>query len=269
MINIQAIADRTKLVTLTTTSWRATKAHKPETLRVNETHHTQRIAKVTVKLCESAALTTIGSIDSAAYLAHRRLTMPSMLDGMRLLPAGREMEHSKLMQEFAGQRSVAQREFAIEYPALRASAPQRLNGLYDPTMWPDSSAIAEKFSFATRYMSTPTEGAWSDWLLESARAGQEEIAERLRDALTRVATRVGTTDGKLFQTVFTDLRDLCALVPDFNLLDDPTLTHVASLAADGIAQYNADTVRADTDARTAIAERARQLCGMLNNGATL
>src|SRR6185295_5818018 len=227
--NVQSIAARTKLAVLQTGAWRATRLHKHETLEENARHNTSA-AKVLVKVSDHPALSDITKLHAHAYATHKRLTLPTVQDGMRLLPVGREFEHSAEMRQLADEHARIVARFLADYDQEKADAPVRLNGLYDPSMWPSHDAVAAKFTFATRYLSTPVDGAWGDWLAESARAAEDDVRERLTEALTRVKERCAS-DGKLFASVFDSIRDLADLVPDLDLTGDfaPVVAALAPL----------------------------------------
>jgi len=256
-VQIEGIAARVKLCALNTGAWRATRLHRNETQIVNAAHHTTDAAKVHVKLTNSPALHALNKLHAAAYDAHKTLTLPTIQDGFRIIPAGREFEHSRKMQEFASRHNELRDQFIVEYDADKATAPARLNGLFDPSHWPDVSTVAERFTFATRYLPCPSAGAWGDWLAESATAAEDELRERLTEALSRVASRCAS-DGKLYDTVFSNLAEVIALVPDLNITQSPKLAEAAKLAQE-LAGLSADTIRENKTARKTAADRASQI----------
>ena len=254
---IAQIAARVKLCALNTGAWRATRLHKNETALVNSNHHTVDAAKVHVRLTNSEALAALNKLHAEAYAAHKTLTLPSIQDGFRLIPAGRELEHSAKMQSFATRHNALKNQFVAEYNAEKATAPARLNGLFDPAHWPDVATVAAKFSFATRYLPCPSDGAWGEWITESARAAEDELRERLTEALSRVASRCAS-DGKLYDTVFTNLAEVIELVPDLNITDAPELQAAANCAKE-IAALSADTIRDSKVARKEAAAKAANI----------
>ena len=256
---INNLAARMKLTALTTGAWRATRLHRKETGIVNAAHHTTDAAKVHVKLTNSPALTALNKLHAEAYDAHRTLTLPSIQDGLRLLPAGRELQHSQKMHEFATQHEKLKAQFIAEYADEKASAPIRLNGLYDPAHWPSEYTVAAKFSFRTRYLACPAMGEWGEWIRESADAAEAELLERLTECLQRVADRCGEPEGKLYQTVFGNLAEVVALVPDLNFNANPKIA-TAAKAAQELAALNAETIR---DAKAARREAADKAAGIL------
>ncbi len=258
---IEAIAARVKLCVLSTGAWRATRLHREETKTVNAAHHTTDAAKVHVKLTSSPALHALNKLHAAAYDAHKTLTLPTIQDGFRIIPAGREFEHSAKMQAFASEHTKLRDQFVAEYDADKATAPARLNGLYDPAHWPHVSTVAARFTFETRYLTCPTVNGWGDWIIESARAAEDELRERLTEALTRVASRCAS-DGKLYDSVFTNLREVIELVPDLNINDAPELTAAANLAKE-IAGLEADTIRDSKSARKSAAQKASSILAVM------
>ena len=257
-INITNVAGRTKLAVLQTGSWRATRLHKTETRAENARHNTDA-AKVLVRLTDSEAYRKIGKLDAAAYAEHKRLTLPTVQDGMRLLPAGRELEHSASMAKLADERARLVKDFLADYDAEKASAPYRLGTLYDASMWPSHDEVERRFTFSTRYLATPTDGAWADWLAESSRAAEDELRDRLREALERVRDRC-RADGKLFSSVFDSIRELADLVPD---LDFGGQYAPVVEALKPLTKLHADVLRDDDKGREQAAKKAASILSVL------
>lgn len=253
-MDINHIAQRTKIAVLKTGAWRATRLNKGESQKVNEEHHTDKAAKVSVKLTNHPALEALRKVHEEAYKSHCKLTLPSVQDGMRMLPVGREFEHSEKMNVFSGKHNEATSWFLGDYDIERESAPARLNGLYVASQWPVREKLAEKFSFSVRYLTAPMDGPWKEWLKESAQAAEDELRDMLRAAIQHVHDRC-KADGKLYQSVFGKLSDLCALVPDLNLRDAPDIA-AAAVAARQFAGANAEGIRDSKAVRNDIAQRA-------------
>jgi hypothetical protein len=256
--NLDAIAARTKLCVLQTGAWRATRTHRAETREENLRHNTNA-ARVMVRVTDHRALGDLLKLHAAAYQEHKRYTLPSVQDGMRLLPAGREFEHADRMRVYGDKHAALVAEFMADYDHERAEAPIRLNGLYDPSMWPSHAVVESKFAFHTRYLATPTDGAWADWLAASTEAAEAELRERITEALTRVRDRC-RADGKLYASVFDSIRDLADLVPDLDLTGDYAPV-VAALAP--LAQIRSENIRDDDTARGEVARQAADILSVL------
>ncbi len=259
-MDIQGIASRVKLVTLTTGQWRPVRKHHGETLAERQRHNTDAVA-VAVTLTSHPAIKHVAALQSEAYQAHIRLTLPTVQTGLRMLPAGRELEHSDTMRAYADAHGVAVRDALAAYVDERASAPVRLGGLFDATMWPEPAHVCKCYKLYTRYLACPTDGAWADWLTESAELARDDMRERLRDAVARVAERCGDTDGRLHATVIDNLSALLAIAEDLNIAGDACIARIVA-AAKPLTAYNVDTLRNDSAVK---ADIARQASGLLTS----
>lgn len=253
-----AVASRVKLATLSTGRPRFTRMNKRETKELAVRHNTDA-GKVTVASCDDARLTQIDQLYAEAREIHNRLTRPT-IDGLcRLLPAGLEFRHSEAMRELRGKIEEMRENFLFAYDALAAEAPQKLNGLYDPSVWKSKEAIAAKFDFTTRYLPCPTEGEWGAWLEDSVQAAQQELMDQLTSAIRRVAERCAS-QGPLYQTVFSNLNELLALVPGLDLTADPKIRELMHQAKTLV--HDKDLLVRAPAQRKAVAEEANRLASM-------
>lgn len=256
--SVEDIAARMTLAAFNTGAWRATRQHKAETHAENQRHNTNA-AKVLVRVTNNETLSDILKLHAAARVEHNRITLPSEQNNLRMLPANRQFEHADMMAAYRDKHDRLVRDFMAAYDDERASAPARLNGLYDAAMWPPHSEVERRFVFTTRYLPTPTTGGWGDFLAASAEAAEQELRSRLRDALERVRDRC-KSDGKLYASVFDSVRDLAALVPDLDFTGNyaPVVAAMAPLAA-----VNADSIRDDETARQETAKTAASILSVL------
>ena len=258
-MNITGIAARTQLVTLTTGSFRPTRRHRAETAAENARHNTNA-ARVSVRLSDHPALRELTRIHHAAYRVHIGLTLPSVQDGMRMLPAGRQFEHATEMQTHLALHDAQVALYKADYPTEVATSAQRLGTLHDPSMWP--SNIDDCFVFEFRYLPCPTDGSWADWLQESARAAEDEVRERVTDTLQRVIDRC-RAEGPLYATVFSDVSELAAILPDLNITAAPDIDAIVR-EAKSLAATSLDDVRTDPAARANAAAEAERILSILD-----
>lgn len=260
LINPVEVAARLKVATVNLGRWQATRQNRKATREVNEQHSTDA-AKVLVKVSNHPALREISQLHQEVYAEHRRLTVPSAQDGMRLLPAGREFEHAEAMRKFADRHNKLVAAFLADYPAERRSARARLNGLFEASMFPTEAQMPDKFKFETRYLPCPTDGAWSEWVEVSAAEAEAEVRKRLTDALKRVRENC-KGDGRLFSTMFEAIRDLTNLVPDLDLTGQfaPVVKAMEPLAA-----IHAEDIKGDENktARRKVAKQADSILSVL------
>lgn len=257
---ITEIARRVKIVTLKTGAWRPTRLHKRETAAENARHGTVDQARVSVRVCDHPALAKLATIHKECYQEHIRITRPTVQDGMRLLPLTLELEYGKKLGDFASRHQGLTAEFLAAYDSEKASAPARLNGLYDSSFWPSIEKVEKKFRLEVQYLPCPIDGEWKDWLSVSVHMAQDELREQLGDAIKRIAERCAS-DGKLYQSVFSNLADILALVPDLDLAGDPLIRSIAQ-QAQLLADQDKDAVASSQNKRRAIAQEATRLAVM-------
>lgn len=257
-VDVASIAARIKLTAYSAGMWRATRLHKSETRAENERHKTD-VAKVTVRLTDNENLKKLTALHAAAYAEHKRLTLPTDQAGMRMLPAGRELEHSQRMTEFHDSHEKIVDAFLSEYDQERLMAPIRLNGLFDASMWPSHDTVASKFKFTTRYLACPTDGSWAQWIEDSTAAARDDVDDRIRAALERVRDRC-RSEGPLYATVFDNLRELKDLLPDLDL--DGTFTAVTDELG-SLTKLHAENLRDDKQGREDVAQRASDILSVL------
>lgn len=259
-IDVAAIAARKLLVTVTTGAWRATRKHRGETQEVNAKHGTIHRAKVTVEQCKHEALLAIRSLHAEAYAVNRRMTFPTIQDGIRMLAAATEMEHAAAMAKIGAAIDYNLDLLAADYYDEMDKQRAALNGLFDARAWPSTvTELRAEFVFTTRYLSAPTDGAWGEWLAESARAADDEVKSQLRAALKRVAERC-SQDGRLHETVFSNLDALLKMVPDFDFAGKYGAVVKEALP---LVSVKADLLRDNDDERSKVAATANRILGIL------
>lgn len=262
-INSSPLAARAVISQLFTGAWRVEKRHRGETAAVNAKHGTKDLAKVSVELCDHPALLEIYRLNAEARVEHYRLTLPSNDKGLRLLPVARQAEHAKLLADYADRIQQKLTEFLVEYPAERAAAPARLNGLYIEGQWPATVAeVQAKFRFEVRYLPVPEVGQWNEWLREAASEAHEALRQKLAEAIKLVAERL-SKPGRTYASLTGNLAELLALVPDLNLSADPQIAALAD-GAKALLEHDTDTLRDDPIARADTAAKAAELVSLFN-----
>lgn len=263
MNNIQRIASRMKIVSLNMSAWSAVKQHKKATEDVNKQNNTDA-AKVSVRLTEHKSLKEIYALRAAVYQKHVKLTLPSIQDGVRLVPCGKEFEHMEMVRAAKQEYDRLAAEFISDYDKIRSDAPQKLGSLYDSRMWPSSGQMKEKFGINCRYLNCPTDGAWAEWIEESGRAAVTELKDQLEEGVKRVAERCGELDGRLFSSVFTNLQDLISSINEIDSADSEIARLADSVKA--LANYDAAALRNSPTERLRVAEQAHSLLSVFEEG---
>jgi hypothetical protein len=100
-------------------------------------------------------------------------------------------------------------------------------------------------------------------MAEAAGAAQDELRDRLADAVLKVAQKLRDPKAIFRDTLMSNLSELLALVPDLNLANDPTIAALAKQANE-LVEHDAATLRDDPFARADIAQKANNLCSLFN-----
>lgn len=257
---IQEIAKRISVVTLEQGLWSPIVTNRDESAKVNAAHHTKDAAKVLVTLTNSPSLVALGELKRKVYAEHTAMTRPSITKGMRILRTGFHLKHSEMIRIRREEMLALVDQFVPEYIAEKASAPARLNGLFNAADWPSPSEVRARFRCDVRYLPCPSDGAWSEWLEETVLASEAELVEQFGGALRHLVATC-KADGRLYQSVFSNLKELIDLVPATNITDLPLITKVAAEAKE-LGEIDARTVRDDQVARRAAAAKAERLLGL-------
>jgi hypothetical protein len=262
-MNTSQIASRAVIALFKTGAWRALKTHGAETREENARHGLTDEARVQVRICSHPALAALTKLHAEARAEHYRLTLPAADEGWRILPGARQIEHAANMAALAARHTSTVAEFVAAYDAERATAPQRLNGLYIPSQWPCAGEVAQRFQFSTRYLPIPSLGQWDIWIQESAAEAEADFKNRLSDAVRKLAGKLADPKAIFRDSLVSNLAEICALAGDMNLRDDPAIAAIAQQGA-ALAAIPADTLRNDATARKDIAGKASALCSMFS-----
>lgn len=247
------LAEVSVLAVLNRGTWSPTREHKPESAAENQRHGTKDVAKVRVKLCDSPALAELKKLHTEAYGRHCSLTLPSETENMRFLPRGRQVEHQEKMEAFKLQHDHLTAQFISEYPGLKEVARQEMNGLFREEFFPPVEKVAKKFVFATRYLDVPKEGAWQDWIAQSSDVAADDLRGQFRDELGRMVANLRKDAPRIYDTLTGNLKSLCALAGDMQLLDG------LAVASKPLGDLDPQMLRDNPELRVKTAEAAEAI----------
>ena len=266
--NIKSLAERMKICVLNQNFFSSQRLHKEETAEENKRHSTDNEAKVIVCITKHEALQSAAAIKSRIYQNHKRLTLPSPVDGMRIVPMGREFEHSATISQLIAEFDIQVSKFIHDYDNVLENAKLKLKTLFDSTLFPPKDILKTKFGNTIRYMPCPTGGAWDDFLSETLEVSSLELRSRITKAARHLVTRIKEYDikdgAKLYESVLDNLTDICDLSGDFNLRDDPIITQVSKGLREISTDYSVETLRDNQPLRKEIINRTNTILGMLD-----
>lgn len=214
--------DRFLLSLWKTHCWGGERVHIKETERIREERGCTA-PKVVVKLVpHDSSLNTVRHILNCADNTYRRLTLPSTMEGLRVVPLRRQVELVRVMKGWEEEFNEAVNTFMAEYEQLRAAAPTALGVLYDPEHWPSPSELKAKFSFKFELLPPPNDDSWAGWVEEVGAVATAALAEQLTNAAHRVISQ--SEKGKIRARTIEALCDLVQVAIDLDLKSDPVVS---------------------------------------------
>lgn len=263
---VESLAARIKVCVLNQGVWNPRKPHKNETREEIIRHGLEhKDADVYIRLTKHESLLKASAVKGQIYIEHQRLTMSSPCKGMRILPAGREFEHSSKLSNLSVEFNQHVDLFVSDYDNVIDVAKRKFKNLLDGSMFPPKEIIREKFYNRTRYMSAPTSGEWGNWILETADICKIELQDRIV-AAARKLIETCANDGKLYSSVLDNLGEICDMAGDFNLLEDPIIAKAVKELKPLATEFPAEVLRESKALRRDTGNRAQQILTVLNLG---
>lgn len=192
---------------------------------------------------ECQELDAITKFQARARAEHYKLTKPWNDYGARLLPTALLQKYKVEMNQYESEFNRLVNVFLDKYDTLVAAAAFQLGTLFDRDEYPTREQVARKFRFDISYAPLPTAGdfrldiesevqrdlmrQYEKRMEQQLEAAAQDSWTRLHDALTRLSDRlVVDEDGKkrkFHDTMVTGALELCELLTDMNVTQDPAL----------------------------------------------
>lgn len=286
-----ALARKAMLATVNIQQWSGRKLDRKatdETIRNNGAR--ADAGRFNKALVSRDALAKITAIANLARKEHYARTLPWLDAGPRILSAAGYLEFGKVMRELRGKFDAAAAEFIDGYDDFREDARARLGGMFEPSDYPDASAIARRFAFDLTILPMPDAADFrvevSDAEAELIRADiQSRTDTAIRDAMGDVFSRVcdtvrhmaeklaetrSTGKGDPAAAIFRDslvdnVRELVALLPSLNVTGDAMLSALADRMKAELCAHDASALREDAALRQQTAEAAASILSTVSD----
>lgn len=248
-----SITERAMLVRLSISSWSATKLDKKVTKEVADKHGVaQDRGRYSKALVAKEQLEDVRKLASEFRTWHYEQTLPWDDEAYRILPAKNFLTYRAESQGRQDKLRAAMDQFIARYPEYRAEAKQALNGLFNDADYPTPAELEKKFAVEVKIKPMPDAADFrvdiGDEAADAIRAeiakstrdaiaaGMKDAWQRLYDAVAHMAERLkaygtdsnGAVVGAFRNTLVTNLKDLCDVLPRLNLLDDPKMDELVA-----------------------------------------
>lgn len=201
-------------------------------------------------------------------------TLPWGLEGTMMLPSA---NYLNFMTEFRREKNEWQilvRDFVDNYDALKEQAQRFLNGLYNESDYPLRHEVASKFNIDMAVFPVPSSdfrvSIASDELTaiqkdverrvtEAQGKAMQDVWQRLYDRVKHMADKLADPKSIFRDSMIENAREICALLPRLNFMDDPDLEALRQEVEQGISNHHPDALRNDPDLRRDTALEAKRI----------
>ncbi len=267
--------DRALLVQLSISQWTARKYDKRVTAEVAVAHGTASgVGRYNKSLLPmNDLLDRVHKKTTHVRTKFYENTLPWGIEGTMMLPTSNYLQ---FMTDFRKEKSEWQylvNDFVGNYDQLRLDAKRMLGRLYNGADYPDESDIARKFKMDIMIFPVPSTdfrvSIASDELTriqqdverrvqEAQTVAMKEVWDRLYDRVKHMAEKLADPKAIFRDTMVENTKELCALLPRLNFMDDPNLEQLR-LQVEGALLKHPDALRNDPDLRRDTAAEAKAI----------
>lgn len=219
---------------------------------------------------ECQELDAITKFQARARAEHYKLTKPWNDYGARLLPTALLQKYKVEMNQAESEFNRLVDVFLDKYDTLVAAAAFQLGTLFDRDEYPTREQVARKFRFDISYAPLPTAGdfrldiesevqrdlmrQYEKRMEQQLEAAAQDSWTRLHEALTRLSDRLVVEDDgkkrKFHDTMVTGALELCELLTDMNVTNDPALEKARRKLEEALSGVTPKELREEDSTRT-------------------
>lgn len=218
------------------------------------------------RLLDSPELVRIGKLRTKARQLLYSMTMPWTTKGIAILPAVSVESLMQGLAEIKTEWEDAVKAFKVRYADLINSARVSRGQMFRPSDYPSQRDIDSKFYWATDFFPIPdaadfrvtlsadAEKAVKEEMAEamksSLRTASEAVYDNVKKVLTNVVTQLSKDEGRIFDSLIGNVRNLVNSLPAMNsVLDDPNLDTLVDQMKTTLVQYSTESLRDDDKTR--------------------
>lgn len=240
-------------------------------------------------LADAEQVKKLKSNAQAARNLNYSYTLPWDAKGDRILPTTMFKQHTEEMQALQEEQVVLKDDLKKDYQNIITRAKTVLGKSFDHADYPPIDELLEKFYFDIHYhkISDPD----TDFRIKLQEEDKDQIRESMRDLHARtlkkahkelwqrchgviskmverlgVEERGGKQKNKIFKdTVVSNIEDLCSLLDQLNITNDPDLAMIGQEIRHAVVGNNADQLRNDPVVREEVKNQAERIQGEIED----
>lgn len=270
------LSERAMLVHLKTSSWLGRTKDKKITSEVCTAKNSDPDAgSWWTYLIPKHAIRNVEAARMKCRNTHFKYTLPWMDGSLRILPAAMFMDYSKAMREVIAEHETAVKAFLKEYPLIINNAEKRLGKLKENKRLPSVQEIRHKFEITTDILPMPEVSDFrceiGDQEIDSIKKNISESLEKMTvkavaniwEQFTSLVEKIEQTmkqPKKIFRdSLFTNLKEFCELIPKLNLTGDNNLEGLRKEAIKKLTQLSAPDLRVSKTERKKAYKSAKEI----------
>lgn len=276
------IREKAMTVQFNSKCWTARKFDKAATTKHNQSQGADLDASRINKLLIPKSIIDgpVKARQHAQHKIHDHLTSKWASRGVNILKATVYEQYAtgmaKAEDDFWSQVETFMVRYQLFYDNLWEKGPERMGGMYDKKDYPPPSEVRRKFTFDVHYAPITHSSDWrigglsSDETQKLAGAVAErerellagamrEVWGRLHKVVSNVVDTLSKADKVFRDTLVGNVIDLCNLLPDLNLEDDPELDDLGKQVERSIGRLDPAMLREDPELRKEAAKDAKEL----------
>lgn len=235
---------------------------------------------------ECVELDAITKFQARARAEHYKLTKPWNDYGARLLPTALLRRYKSSMDPYETEFNRLVTVFLDKYDTLVAAAAFQLGTLFDRDEYPTREQVARKFQFDISYAPLPTAGdfrldiesevqrdlmrQYEKRMEQQLEAAAQDSWTRLHEALTRLSDRLVVEDDgkkrKFHDTMVTGALELCELLTDMNVTNDPALEKARRKLEEALSGVTPKELREEDSTRAITKKKVDDILGSFDWG---
>jgi len=269
------LSDRALLVQLSVSQWTARKYDKKVTNEVASAHGTTTAAGRYNKslLPMNDYLDRVHKKTTHIRTKFYENTLPWGIEGTMMLPTSNYLQFMTDFRKEKGEWQYLVNEFVGNYDQLRLDAKRLLGSLYDDADYPDETDVARKFNMDMAIFPVPSTdfrvAIASDELTriqqdvekriaDAQTTAMKEVWDRLYDRVKHMAEKLADPKAIFRDTMVENTKELCALLPRLNFMDDPNLEQLRQQVEASLLKHP-EALRNDPDLRRDTAAEAKAI----------
>lgn len=277
------IANKAMFADLTQRIWQAASADRMIASKVEQDHAAEfKSMRVVKQLAPREKLLPIHRIADYGAAQHKKMTLPGVMDGQRLLATRMFDQYAMTQSEIRESFHSVVKDFSNNvYPEVLHYAPRRLGAAFREEDFPKVDRIMNYFSYELRFAPVPDGNNWLlDDLSEDAqvrlrneveneknalfRDAAKNLMARMREVLENLVGQIDTFDenamsGKLRDVTIAAVKDMAELTGQMNFTGDPVIEAAAKDMMEHFSNLEGADLRHNKETRTKVSELTKKI----------